>query len=217
MSDSTRLPEPCAPPPRTPVYLWFDAEFTSLDTDQADLLQVALLVTGPDLRRLTPPDQDINLCVRLDPQATVSPWVEKNLSDLVRRCRTDSALPVEQVDRCLAALVDAVVGPPSEDIQQRPILAGNTIYMDLAIVRKLLPEFTRRLHYRLLDVSTLKVLWHDWSAAPAADKQDTEWVRRHLPVGLTLPPATAHDAYYDLHASLAELHYYRQHLVGPVT
>ena len=65
---------------RSPAYLWFDAEFTGLDTASAKLLQVALVITDISLRRLTLPARDVNLCIRLDPDASVSDWVAKNHS-----------------------------------------------------------------------------------------------------------------------------------------
>ncbi|MEI8060519.1 MAG: hypothetical protein WCG67_10210, partial [Ferruginibacter sp.] len=66
----------------------------------------------------------------------------------------------------MTALVDAVVGPVAKDIKRRPVLAGNTVHMDLAMIRKFLPGFAQRIHYRLLDVSTVKLLWNDWGAGP---------------------------------------------------
>ena len=192
----------------SPAYLWFDAEFTSLEADQARLLQVALLVTDPALKRLTPPARDLNLYIALDAGAPVSAWVAENLAGLLARCRSKEAVPVEEADRRLAALVDEAVGPVSKDIKRRPVLAGNSIHMDMALVRKFLPEFARRLHYRLLDVSTLKILWNDRSSGPPFEKSNAALVRQHLPPGIDPPPAGAHDAYFDLHASIAELNYY---------
>jgi len=85
--------------------------------------------------------------------------------------------------------------------------------MDAALVRKFLPQFARRLHYRFLDVSTVKVLWNDWVPGQAFGKAEPDVVRRNLPAGIALPGAQEHDAYYDVHASVAELNYYRQKLL----
>jgi oligoribonuclease (3'-5' exoribonuclease) len=196
----------------TPAYLWFDSEFTSLDSEKGRLLQVALVITDAGLRRLTPPAEDVNLCIALAPDTPVSAWVEQNLPDLVARCRSESAVPVEEADRRLSALVDTVVGPVAGDIKRRPVLAGNTVHMDLALVRKFLPGFAGRLHYRLLDVSTVKVLWNDWGSGPVFEKELPGWVEQHLPAGIEVPAAKAHDAYFDIHASIAELNYYRQQM-----
>jgi oligoribonuclease len=195
---------------RTPAYLWFDSEYTSLEPGQARLLQVALLITDPALRRLTAPARDVNLYIRLAPDAPVSAWVAANLADVLRQCRSENAVPVEEADRRLAALVDEAVGPPAADVKRRPVLAGNTVHMDLALVRMFLPAFASRLHYRLLDVSTLKILWQDGAVGPAFDKTKPGLIAQHLPPGLIPPSAEKHDAYFDIHASLAELNYYRQ-------
>jgi oligoribonuclease len=202
--------------PVTPAYLWFDAEFTSLDTDQARLLQVALLITDPSLKRLTAPARDVNLYIKLTPDVPVSLWVEQNLTDLLVQCRSLNAVPVEEADRRLAQAVDEAVGPAADSIKRRPILAGNTVHMDMALVRKFLPEFARRLHYRILDVSTLKILWNDWFAGPDFDKSNAGLIRQHLPAGIEPPPGGEHDAYADIHASLAELNYYRRQATPPL-
>jgi oligoribonuclease len=199
----------------TPAYLWFDAEFTDLDPDRARLLQVALLVTDANLKRLTPRERDLNLHVRLEPDVPVSVWVARNLADLISLCRSEKAVPIGEVDRRLAALVDEAVGPVSDNIKRRPVLAGNTVHMDVALARKFLPEFSRRLHYRLLDVSTIKILWNDWFPGPVFDKEKAGMIETNLPPGIELPASGAHDAYYDIHASLAELNYYRRQLGGP--
>ena len=201
----------------TPAYLWFDSEFTSLDPDQGRLLQVALLVTDSKLNRRTPPAHDVNLCIRLGPDVPVSAWVAENLAGLLAQCRSERAVSIEEADRRLAALVDEAVGPVAGDIKCRPVLAGNTVHMDIVLVRKFLPEFARRLHYRLLDVSTVKVLWNDWFPGKAFDKDKAGLIRRCLPTGMELPTAGEHDAYYDIHASLAELNYYRQQLGAAAT
>lgn len=197
----------------TPAYLWFDTEFTGLDTGSASLLQVAMIITDANLCRLSPPGGDVILCIKLDPAVPVSAWVAENLAGLLADCRSEKAVSVEEADRLLAQRVDEVVGPVSSDIKRRPILAGNTIHMDAALVRRFLPEFGRRLHYRLLDVSTLKILWNDSFEGAVFDKENAASIPDNLPGGFTAPAAKAHDAYYDIHASLAEMNYYRRQLL----
>ncbi|HKL20166.1 MAG TPA: hypothetical protein VJ904_00080, partial [Tichowtungia sp.] len=70
------------------AYVWFDTEFTSLDLDKAQLLQVSVMLTDKDLRRITPPEEDINFYIRVAEGVPLSPWVQKNLPDLVKRCRS---------------------------------------------------------------------------------------------------------------------------------
>lgn len=201
-------------PTPTPAYLWFDTEFTSLEPQHARLLQVALLVTDINLNRLTAPTDDVNLCIALEPETQVSGWVEENLGDLLSQCRSDTAVSLNEADALLAVLVDKAVGPAAKDIADRPVLAGNAVHMDLLMARTFLPQFEKRLHYRLLDVSTLKILWNDRHPEAPFDKDTPSIVADHLPPTITLPAGTAHDAYYDIHASLAEMNYYRTRLLA---
>jgi oligoribonuclease len=207
---TTSTPAPANERTCTPAYIWFDTEFTGLDTDSAHLLQVAMIITDVNLQRLTPPDRDVCLCIKLPPDAPVSPWVAENLAGLLARCRSQSAVSVAEADHVLAQRLDEALGPVAKDIKRRPILAGNTIHMDMAMARRFLPEFNRRLHYRMLDVSTLKIFWNDSFTGPVFDKEDTGCIQPCLPTGFAAPAAAAHDAYYDIHASLAEMNYYRR-------
>ena len=82
----------------------------------------------------------------------------------------------------------------------------------MTLARKHLPQFESRINYGLMDITTLKTLWRDWVHGPVFDKDDSELVSRYAPPDCGLPTGCLHDAYYDIHASLAELNYYRQKL-----
>ena len=140
-------------------YIWFDTEYSTLELESARLLQVAALVTDTDLKRCSTPDQDVRLTIRLPEGQTLSPWVEENLPDLVRACRSPEAVSLNEAEARLAALVDPIAGPPAEKESQRPVLAGNSIHADWRLARRFLPGFLGRLHYRHLDVTTLKLEW----------------------------------------------------------
>ncbi|MEM7394432.1 MAG: exonuclease domain-containing protein, partial [Verrucomicrobiota bacterium] len=186
------------------VYLWFDTEFTDLNPDISHLLQVALVATDARMQRLVPPEDDLNLIVQLEDDAYLSPWVKDNLAPLLGRCRSDEAVGVAEVDRQLAAYVDRVAGPVSDAVNRRPVLAGNSVYADLVMAKKWLPEFARRLHYRLLDVSTLKTLWED-TGGETFDKDDALLMREYFPGDSADFSGKPHDADYDILASMAEL------------
>lgn len=147
---------------KTSAYVWFDAEFTSLELDQARLLQVAVIVTDHQLNRIHPEEADLNLCIKLADGEPVSDWVEENLSGLVAQCRSDEAVTLEEADQQITALLDQYCGTPCNEMADRPVLAGNSVHNDWFLMRKFLPQFGSRLHYRLLDVSTIKILWQDW-------------------------------------------------------
>jgi oligoribonuclease len=193
--------------------IWFDTEYTSLDLEQAHLIQVAMVITDMQGRRIASPDQDLVTPVRLPAGSSVSDFVAKECPDLVRQARCESAPSADEVDGMLTARLDAVLGPAPEKIKDRPILAGNTIHADWWFARRFLPRFIARLHYRNLDVSTLKILWLDSKLGPEFDKGNTALIQDNLD-GCTLPAgAKQHDALYDVMCSVAELNYYRRHLL----
>lgn len=190
------------------AYIWFDAEFTSLELDQARLLQVAVIITDPALNRIAPPSADLNLCIRLEEGEAVSPWVAENLPALVKKCRSDDAVSMEEADRKIAALLDQYCGTPCNEMADRPVLAGNSVHNDWFLMRKFLPLFGSRLHYRLLDVSTIKIQWQDWAEQQPFDKESVEQLNQYFPAG-DISTANAHDALFDIKASIAELAFYR--------
>ena len=75
-------------------------------------------------------------------------------------------------------------------------------------MRKYLPLFGSRLHYRLLDVSSLKIQWQDWVEQQPFDKESVEQLNQYFPDG-GISSANAHDALFDIKASIAELAFYR--------
>lgn len=193
------------------AYVWFDAEFTSLELDQAHLLQVAVILTDTNLQRIAPPEADLNLCICLDEGEGVSPWVAENLLALVKKCRSEEAVSIEEADRQIAALLDQYCGTFGNEMANRPVLAGNSVHNDWFLVRKYLPIFGSRLHYRLLDVSTIKIQWQDWVEQQPFDKEHADLLNQYFPEA-GISAANAHDALFDIKASIAELAFYRSKL-----
>jgi oligoribonuclease len=193
------------------AYVWFDTEFSSLELDEAQLLQVAVMLTDKDLKRITPPEEDLNFHIRLSDTVPLSAWVEKNLPDLVKKCRSREALSLSEVDEKLTAFIDRWCGTPTKTIQKRPLMAGNSVHTDWILARKFLPTFVSRLHYRLLDVSALKIQWLDLTEGDEFSKDDPKTVKKYFPEA-DLRRLRQHDAYYDIIASAAELAYYRAHM-----
>jgi len=195
------------------AYVWFDTEFTSLDLDEALLLQVSVMLTDKDLKRITPPEEDLNLYIRLPENAKISAWVQKNIPELIKKCRSTSAVPIEEIDEKLTAYIDKWCGTPIKTIQKRPLMAGNSIHTDWMLSRKFFPTFTDRLHYRLLDVSALKIQWFDLVGGEEFKKDDPQTLKKYFPEA-DLDRLGQHDAYYDIIASAAELAYYREHMLS---
>ncbi len=195
--------------PLQAVYCWFDLEFTDLDPAKAAILQLALWLTDVDLRPLEPGDTGLNLVVQLPPDTPVSPWVAEHLADLLERCRSPAATPVGAVEQLCTQYLDRLLGPPVTDITLRPVLAGNSVHNDWRLAALHFPALLERLHYRLLDISTLKQQWLTWLGQPEFEKEDAALVKRWLPFDHIDPAGQRHDAFYDILASIAELHFYR--------
>lgn len=203
-----------APPDRSNFYIWFDTEFTTLDLDRARPLQAALLITDSRLRRVLPASEDARMTIRLPRGAPVSPWTRQHLPELLRECRSATAVDIAEADRRLAALVDRVAGRPLADESRRPVLAGNSVHADWRIAQRFFPRFTARLNYRHLDVTALKLQWRARRGADERDefvKEDVAAIRRLFPEAV-ITGELRHDAYYDVQASIAELAFYRRRL-----
>ena len=197
---------------KTPAYLWYDTEFSSLEIEAAELLQVALVITDADLNRILPPERDLNLYVRIASDLKLSLWVEQNLSFVLDQCRSSkSVLPVD-IEPRLCDYIDSALGPASHDIRKRPIIAGNSVHADYYLSKRLLPGLQHRCHYRLLDVSVLKLQWQDWLDGEEFDKDDQSLIQTWFPGASLIDQSQAHDAYYDVQASIAELAFYRGQL-----
>lgn len=171
-----------------------------------------MIITDADLRRLGPPDSDIRLTIRLPPRARVSPWVRAELPDLVRAARGPTAVTEAEADRRLVRALRRVLGPIPSDIERRPVLAGNSVHTDWWLIRRFLPGFDACLNYRRLDVSTLKFEWRRLCPSFEFDKAEPSELRRWYP-GEWTATGRRHDALFDLHASIAELAFYRRHLL----
>ncbi len=196
-----------------PSLVWFDTEYTSLDLNEARLVQVAMVITDMQGRRLAAPDTDFVAAVRLPEGCPVSDFLARECPALVLQSRADTAPDVAAVDAALADRIDAVCGPVAAKIGERPILAGNSIHADWWLAHRFLPRFLSRLHYRQLDVSSLKLLWLASGAGPEFDKGSVAQIRDYLP-GWNVPAQPQrHDALYDVMCSLAELNFYRKHLL----
>jgi oligoribonuclease len=193
------------------LYVWFDTEYSDLDLEAAALLQVAAVITDTSLRRVLPPERDVSLAIRAAHGAAVSEWVEQNLPDLLRACRSSYAVDVAEADDLLSAYVDEAQGAPKNRKENRPTLAGNSIHADWRLARRFLPRFLSRLDYRLLDVTAFKLEWKRLRRDAEFQKENREMVRAYFPEA-ALALGGRHDAHYDVEASIAEMGFYRKHL-----
>ncbi|WFB34368.1 exonuclease domain-containing protein [Kiritimatiellota bacterium B12222] len=197
---------------QAPGYLWLDAEFSSLELEDAEILQVALMATDANLKRLAPPEKDVVLFIQRENDRGISPWVKEHIPHIVKGCLGPQAVTLADAEVRMCGYIDKIIGPIQEQPGDRPIIAGNSVHNDWHLFRRLLPGILRRSHYRLLDVSTLKTQWTDFWDQPLPPKEDPAFIKRYFPEAHLNEDMGQHDAYFDIQASIAELAYYRSKL-----
>lgn len=184
-----------------PEYLvWIDCEMTGLDPELDCLVEIAVVITDFDLNVK---DEGLDLVIRPREESL------KNMNDYVRNMHTASGLITEldngldlaeaenQVLEYIKKYIPAAKSSP---------LAGNTIGTDRMFISKYMPELDAHLHYRNIDVSTIKELskrWYPRSYFQAPKKEG------------------GHRALADILESIEELRYYRKTVfvegTGPTT
>lgn len=170
-----------------PTLVWVDLEMTGLEVESCGIIEMAMVITGKDLE----PVAELERVVWQPEEvlARMSPFVREmhtknGLLDKVRASHTSVA----------EAEGDAVALLAAHAPFREGILAGNSVHADRRFLARYMPTFERFLHYRQVDVSTLKVLIRAWYPdAPPFEKQGQE-----------------HTALADIRASIAELRHYRQ-------
>jgi oligoribonuclease len=183
-----------------PLLVWLDAEMTGLDPDVDELVEIAVQITNYDLER-----QDDGFHIVIKP----SDASLEQMSDFVRTMHTDSGL-IEDIphgvtlEEAEEKLMEYLRGHLPE--AGTAPLAGNTIGTDRAFIQRYMPQVHNHLHYRNIDVSTIKELARQWF--PKAYYQSPE-------------KNGGHRASADILESIRELVYYRSavfvDIPGPTT
>ena len=175
-------------PEAPPLFVWLDLEMTGLDPAKDTILDVAAIITGPDLKPIEQYAQTV-----WQPEsalAVMDPFVREmhTKSKLIDRVRSsDKAL--RDVEKDLFALIHRHAGP------FEATLAGNSIHADRRFITAYMPLVDRYLSYRLLDVTTIKILKRAWFGE----------LEQPVKKG-------AHTALSDIEESIAELAWYRSHV-----
>jgi oligoribonuclease len=169
--------------------VWIDCEMTGLDLAKDKLIEIAVLVTDGDLNIL---GDGLDLVIHTDDSALDS------MIDVVTEMHTRSGL-IEEVRAStvdLATAEAAVLDYIRKHVKQANTapLAGNSIATDRGFIARDMPTLDSFLHYRMIDVSSIK-----------------ELCRRWYPRIYYGQPAKglAHRALADIHESIRELQYYR--------
>jgi oligoribonuclease len=174
--------------------VWIDCEMTGLDLGADALIEVAALVTDFDLNVL---GEGVDVVVRPPADALVQ------MDEFVRNMHTVSGLlDVLAEGITLDAAEQQVLGYVREHCPEgsRPPLAGNTVATDRAFLARDMPDLESYLHYRIVDVSSIKELSRRW------------YPRAYF----NAPAKTGnHRALADIQESIEELRYYREAVFVP--
>lgn len=174
--------------------VWIDCEMTGLDLVRDALIEVAALVTDSELNVL---GEGVDVVVR-PPASAV-----EQMDDVVRTMHTTSGLLAElDGGMTLAEAEAAVLGYVKEWVPEprRAPLAGNSVATDRGFLARDMPALEGHLHYRMVDVSSIKELARRW----------------YPRVYFSSPEKRGgHRALADIRESIQELKYYREALFVP--
>lgn len=179
--------------PTSEYLVWMDLEMTGLDPETCTILEIATIITdnflnivevGPELV-IHQPDSVLN---------AMDEWntTHHGASGLLNRVRA-STTTIEQAERETFACIRRYVS----EARTAP-LCGNSISQDRRFLRKYMPSLEAHLHYRNIDVSTIKELsyrWYPIGRGYQAPRKDSE-----------------HRALDDIRGSIEELRFYRDRL-----
>lgn len=182
-------------PAKNDRIVWVDLEMTGLDTSRHVIVEVAALVTDAQLEIL---DEGLDLVVHAteDELAEMDDFVlnmhtENGLLDEIR----SSSVSIKEAEDAVLALIEKHCDP-----DHPAPLAGNSIATDRSFIREQMPRLDAALHYRMIDVSTIKELSRRWF--PRAYYNQPE-------------KGLAHRALADIVESIQELDYYRRCVFTP--
>jgi len=177
------------------LLLWLDMEMSGLDPAKERILEIATIVTTAELDVVA---EGPELVIHQSDEvlAAMDAWNTEHhgasgLTDKVRA----STVTDEDAEAQTLLFVAAHFGA-----KDRPVLCGNSIHQDRRFIRRYMPVLDARLHYRMVDVSTIKELGRRW-----------------YPAELATQPAKneTHRALDDIRESIAELRWYKEHLFVP--
>ncbi len=165
--------------------LWMDLEFTGFEYGKDVILEVSVEVTDFDFRTLGSYEARIknNPKLLVERMKLNTFWQDhpENRDNFLHH--NDEGKSIEAAERELISFVEQHFG------SEPAILAGNSIHSDRAMVRACWPALDLRLHYRMLDVSSLKIVMQG-------------------KFGMEYEKSNNHRAYDDIQESIAELQYY---------
>lgn len=174
--------------------MWIDCEMTGLDLVEDALIEVAVVVTDSQLNVL---GEGVDVVIKPSDAAMA------HMNDFVRQMHTSSGLLTELPDGLGMEEAEEIVLAEIRRHCPEPgkaLLGGNSVGMDKSFLARDMPKVIEHLHYRVVDVSTIKELARRWY--PRAYFQSPAKTGNHRALG-------------DILDSINELRYYRQAVFVP--
>lgn len=187
---------PIGSPPmanENPPLIWIDCEMTGLSLETDALVEIAVLVTDENLNVL---GDGVDLVIATSPEKLAG------MRDEVRNMHTESGLITEIPNGVsISAAEEAVIQYLASHTQPgKSPLAGNSVGMDRSFIARDMPRLNEYLHYRTVDVSSIKELARRW----------------YPKVYFNAPKKTGnHRALGDIKDSIEELRYYQSQIFIP--
>ncbi|KAG0729114.1 Oligoribonuclease, mitochondrial [Chionoecetes opilio] len=163
---SSTAPTPAKLPRLTERLVWVDLEMTGLNVEKEEIMEAAVIVTDSDLNIVA---EGPNLVLKVDDETldNMNDWCKEHhgKSGLTDSCRKSTV--------SLSAAEDQLLQFVTEHTEKgKAPLAGNSVHADKKFLDKYMPKLMKHLHYRIVDVSTVKELCRRWypeefSSAPA--------------------------------------------------
>jgi oligoribonuclease len=171
--------------------IWIDMEMSGLDPDRDRVLEIAIVVTRGDLEVVA----EAPVLVVHQPDSVLNAMDSWNTSThartgLTERVRASTTTEAQAEQRMLAFVSEHV--PPTTSP-----MCGNSVHQDRRFLARYMPRLEAYFLYRNLDVSTLKELARRWRPSLLE----------------SLVKAGRHEALADIHESIDELKYYREHFL----
>ena len=175
-------------PNEQPNLIWIDCEMTGLDLEKDVLVEIAVLVTDSELNVI---GDGIDLVIAATPEQLAG------MNDFVTQMHTNSGLITEIPNGiALSEAEDQIIKylESASTIAGKSPLAGNSVSVDRSFIARDMPRLNEYLHYRTIDVSSIKELARRWNPK----------------VYFNSPAKTGnHRALGDIQDSIAELAHYR--------
>jgi len=173
--------------------VWIDLEMTGLNPKVDKIMEIAVLITDGNLELV---DDGIGFIIRVDKEHLdrMDEWCTKQhgSTGLTQACLT-SPHSLSFVEKFVVEYVKKWV--PQTRVG---VLAGNSVHADKAFLAEYMPSLVEHLHYRIVDVSSIKELCRRWYPGVTAPR--------------TVSTEDQHRALGDIHGSIRELKWYRENI-----